>query len=194
MTDAPPPAPRGRSARATRRRNNLIVLVVLLGGLVVGMALVVFGGDDDTPDGPVLTGEERPQDLGDDTETTDARGVLPLDDVEFTVEGIEAYTGVVVPDDGEEFLTGRLDNDRQLDVTFLFPAEGEAAFLEASQLPDPVEGQRVVLHGSALWDLNPPEGVEVRGAVDTFDEVRRAFELVEETPGTLRARIVITTA
>jgi len=197
VTEAPPAGRPVRSARATRRRNNLIILVVLLCGLVIGMALVVFGGDDgdDTADGPVLTGEERTQDLEDpDVEAEEQRGVLPLDDVEFTVEGIEAYTGIVVPDDAEEFLTGRLDNDRQLDVTFLFPAEGEAAFLGTSQLPEPVEGQRVVLHGSALWDLNPPEGVEVRGAVDTFDDVRRAFELIEETPGTLRARIVITTA
>jgi hypothetical protein len=197
VTDAPPTRGPARRGPAHRRRNNLIILVVLLAGLVIGMALVVFGGDDggDTADGPVLTGEERPQDLDDpDAATTDARGVLPLDDVEFTVDGIEAFTGIVVPDDGEEFLTGRLDNDRQLDITFLFPVDGEAAFLESSQLPEPVEGQRVVLHGSALWELNPPEGVEIRGATDTFGEVRRAFELVEEQPGVLRARIVITTA
>ena len=200
MTNAPPSEGTAPRTGATRRRNNLIVLVVLLAGLVVGMTLVVFGGDGDddaTADGPVLGGTQPVDDdvtapgiEGED----DPRGVLPLDDVEFTVAGIEEYTGIVVPDDAEGFLTGRLDNDRQLDVTFLFPAEDEAEFLEASQLPEPVEGQRVVLHGSALWDLNPPGGVEIRGATDTFDDVRRAFELVEETPGVLRARIVITSA
>ncbi len=200
MTNAPPSEGTAPRTGATRRRNNLIVLVVLLAGLVLGMTLVVFGGDGDddaTADGPVLGGTQPVDDdvtapgiEGED----DPRGVLPLDDVEFTVAGIEEYTGIVVPDDAEGFLTGRLDNDRQLDVTFLFPAEDEAEFLEASQLPEPVEGQRVVLHGSALWDLNPPGGVEIRGATDTFDDVRRAFELVEETPGVLRARIVITSA
>lgn len=200
MTDAPTSEHRAPRAVATRRRNNLIVLVVLLFGLVVGLSLVVFGGGDgDTDgdpaaDGPALSGSPDGEPETGEPELFEARGVLPLDDIELTPEGVEAYTGIVVPEGASGYLTGRLDNDRQLDVTFVFPADVEAAFLSSSQLAEPVEGRRVVLHGSALWELNPPEGVEVRGVTDTFGEVRRAVELVEESPGVLRARVVITTA
>jgi hypothetical protein len=163
----------------TRRRRNIVVAIVLGVGLVVGVALVVTGGDD-TP-APTTAAP-----------TTAPSAPLPLDDLSSAA--ISQFTGLVVPDDATDFLTARLDDDRQLDLTFVTTPEGAATFVEASGLPEPVADERIVLHSSPLWKLNPEDEVSLRSTQDTVDGIRRVVELLESTDGTVRARVVITSA
>jgi hypothetical protein len=164
----------------TRRRRNTVVAIVLGVGLVVGVALVVTGGDDPS----TSTTTEAP--------TSAPSAPLPLDDLSSAA--ISGFTGLVVPADATDFLTARLDDDRQLDLTFVTTPEGAATFVEASGLPEPVADERIVLHSSPLWKLNPEDEVSLRSTQDTVDGIRRVVELVESTDGTVRARVVITSA
>jgi hypothetical protein len=170
----------GGPTGVTRRRRNIVVAIVLGIGLVVGVSLVVTGGDDTEP----TTSTQAP--------TTAPSAPLPLDDLSSA--GISEFTGLVVPPDATDFLTARLDSDRQLDLTFVTTAEGAAAFVEASGLPEPVADERIVLHSSPLWKLNPEDDVTLRSTQDTVDGVRRAVELLESADGSVRARVVITSA
>jgi hypothetical protein len=115
-----------------------VIIGLLLLGLVAGVVLVVTGGsaDDDTPD-------------ADGTEPT---ATLPFDRV--SMADIEEWSGLDVPDDAEGFLTARV-GDGQLDVTFAMASDDEAGFVSGSALPEPVAGERQVLHSSPLWKLNP---------------------------------------
>ena len=71
--------------------------------------------------------------------------------------------------------------------------EEEAAFIEASGLPEPVDDERVILHSSPLWKLNPDDAAVIRGAADDAGAVERAVELVDEGDR-VRARVVIISA
>jgi len=150
---------------------------------LVGRALVVFGvvlvatGDDSAPPSstPPSSGAAGP------------RATLPLDST--SQSAVEGLTGLVLPPTAADFLTARLADGTQLDVTFTIPTAEEPAFVTGSGLPDLEAGTRVVTHSSPLWKLNP-DGT-IRGATDTRGRVRRAVELVPEGTDRLRARVVI---
>lgn len=174
----------------TRSRRNLVVGAVLAVGFVVGLSLVLFGGEDDEP-----AGDDRASQPTDPANTTTSEPLepgapLPLGDL--SQPAVSELTGLQFPPDARDFLTARLDDDRQLDITFVLPAESVATFISDSGLPEPVADQRVVLHSSPLWKLNPEEGAPISGILDETDDVRRAVELVTEPDGSVRARVVIT--
>lgn len=169
----------------TRGRGTSRWWIPLLGVIALGgLALVLFGGADEETDGSGSGG-----------------ATLELSDTD--ADSVSELAGLELPDSTSDFLTARLDDDSQLDVTFTIDPAEEAAFLEGSDLARPVEGERVILHSSPLWELNA-EGT-VRGSADgpgPEDEeeaaadplrVRRAVELVEEGE-LLRVRLVITPA
>lgn len=148
-----------------------LVGVGLLVLLVLGVVLVVTGGDDGTPtdaDGSASPAGEAPDPRPDPT--------LPIDDL--SVAGVEELSGLAVPDDAADFLTAKLDDDQQLDVTFTMAPDEEEAFLAGSGLPPMAVDARVITHSSPLWKLTP-EG-QLRGGADIRDGVNRAVELVEE--------------
>jgi hypothetical protein len=151
-------------------------LIPALGTLLAGVALWLILTDDG-PDPP-------PEDT---TADTDPAASLDLED--SSQASVEELSGLDLPESASGFLSAQLDDGSQLDLTATFPPEEEAAFLEASSLPAPVEGERVITHSSPLWDLEPTG--TVRGVTDTFDGVDRAVELVEED-GSTRVRAVIT--
>jgi hypothetical protein len=169
----------------TRWQRN-VAAGVLGVGLVVGLGLVVFGGPND--DGAASTTTVA----GDEPAPGSSGAPLPLEDL--SAAAVAELTGLAVPDDAADYLTARLENERQLDVTFTLPASAEAEFISGSGLAEPVPGQRVVLHSSPLWKLNAEDGAEIRGVADTTGQVNRAVELVDEGPDIVRARIVITSA
>lgn len=173
----------------TRSTRNVVVAVVLGVGLAAGIFLVVTGGDDSSDTPTTTTIADTP--AGADP-TADQRDPLPLEDT--SQAAIEELTGLVVPDDATDFLTARLDSGRQLDVTFVVPAASVDAFVADSGLPEPVVDERVVIHSSPLWKLNPDPGTTLRGTSDSYDAVDRAVELIAEPDGTVRTRIVITSA
>lgn len=149
--------------------------VVALGGL----SLVLFGNADGAEEeGGGSASGDRTLDLSE----TDAEAVTEL-------------AGLALPASTTDFLSARLDDDSQLDVTFTIDPADEAAFLEASDLPQPVEGERVIFHSSPLWELNA-QG-PIRGTADTASgapqDVRRSAELVTED-ALVRVRLVITPA
>jgi hypothetical protein len=163
--------------RGTSRWWIPLLGVIALGGL----ALLLFGGTDEDTDGSGSGG------------TT-----LELSDTD--ADSVSELAGLELPESTSDFLTARLDDDSQLDVTFTIDPAEEAAFLEGSGLARPVEGERVILHSSPLWELNA-EGT-VRGSADgpgldgeeaDPPRVRRAVELVEEGE-LVRVRLVITPA
>lgn len=176
-------------------------MAVLAVGLVAGLVLVLTGGGDgdattDTPPDPPPAADDEASGSGADGADGDRSagdGVEPLDLEDTSQASITELTGLVVPDDARDFLTARLDDGTQLDITFLMPAEAEQSFVEDSGLPEPVPGERPILHSSPLWQLNPESG-EIRGTTDRRDGVTRTVELVEEGEGTVRARIVINRA
>lgn len=169
----------------TRSRRNVAVGVVLAAGLVLGVVLVVAGGsgDDDAPDRAERTTTSSIAPSAAATEP------LPLDDL--TQAGVEQLAALDLPPGATDFLTARLADDAQLDVTFTMPPAEEATFIEASDLPEPVEEQRVILHSSPLWKLNPDDAAVIRGATDRTEQVARSVELVDEGER-VRARVVIT--
>ncbi len=153
----------GRGARIGR----VAIAVALASGAAIGVWLVATGGESDSGD------------------TT----TLSIDGTD--VDAVSQLAGLELPDSTEDFLTARLDDDTQLDVTFTIDPGDEDALLSNSGFDEPVEGTRVISHSSPLWKLNPQE--VMRGAQDTTGDVYRQVELVEED-GRTRVRLVITPA
>jgi hypothetical protein len=159
------------AARGTLVRFGVPVALALLAGL--GVWLIAAGGDE---------GEEA---------NTDSVPREQLDIQDTDQESIADLAGLSLPEDTEDFLTARLDDDTQLDVTFTLDPAEEADFLTGSGLGQPVEDQRVVFHSSPLWKLNPE--TDVRGSENTAGGLRRQVELVAEDDRT-RVRLVVTPA
>jgi hypothetical protein len=160
-------------------RGRALAGIALFVLLAVGIVLVVTGGDDGGG--------------GDDAapSTTDQPAARPaptlaIDDLSVT--GVEELSGLAIPDDATDFLTAKLAENQQLDVTFTMAAEDEAEFVTASGLPPLAVDARVITHSSPLWKLNPEGRLE--GAADVRDGVNRAVELVPEGDR-LRARITL---
>jgi hypothetical protein len=157
----------------SRRAAPVIAGVVAVGLVVLGVVLVLRGGDDDPgPKSPATT--------------TGPRETIPVGDTSRA--GIEQLSGLVLPPSTADFLSARLSDGTELDVTFTMAPGDEAAFVAASGLPALRSGTRVVTHSSPLWKLNP-EGT-ISGATDTRAGVRRVVELVPEGDR-LRARVVL---
>ena len=160
------------------------VLVLLA---ILGLTLLLVGNDDSPATGDSTAG---------DTATSGAR--LELTDTDS--ESVSALASLDLPPSASGFLTARLDDDSQLDVTFTMEPADEAAFLAGSGLPEPVADERVIFHASPLWELNA-EGATIRGATDTtaagqepasgMAPVRRSLEIVDEGE-VLRVRLVVT--
>ena len=183
--------------RARVRTRDLVIVGLLLVGLLAGIGLVITGGGSD----------DQPEDAA------APRATLPED---TSMAALSDWAGLAFPKGTDDFLTAR-PGEGQLDVTFTLPASAEQEFVEGSGLPELVDGERQVLHSSPLWQLNPGAGEEasegegssttdptastvppttaaqpsIRGATDQIGDVRRAVELLEESPGTLRARVVL---
>jgi hypothetical protein len=174
----------------TRSTRNVVVAVVLGIGLAVGLFLVVTGGDDGSTDATITTTTTAPDSPAGGP--SGSREPLPLEDTSRAA--VEELTGLAVPAEASEFLTARLDDGRQLDVTFVVPAAAVDGFVAGSGLPEPIADERVVLHSSPLWKLNPDEGSTLEGTSDEYGSVQRAVELVTQPDGSVRARIVITSA
>jgi len=164
--DTEPP----RTAPAVPSPGRLLILALLLIGLVVGGCLVLTGGDDGPAD---TTLPSRPT------------STLPLGDL--SVAGIESLSGIDVPEGATDYLSARLDGDRQLDVTFTITPDQLASFVASSGLPPVTEGNRVILHSSPLWKLNP--GTPISGVADLREGTNRA---VEVTPEGDRLRVRVT--
>lgn len=175
------------------RPRDIVIVALLVSGLLASLVLVIFGGAS-----------------GSNTTTTAPVATLPIERV--SVDELESWSGLVVPDDAADFLTARMGS-AQLDVTFTIRTDGEADFVESSDLSELEVGRRVVLHSSPLWKLNPGDPdededdgdtmaptsaatppPEIRGTVDVRDGITRVVEVYEESPGTLRVRAVLTPA
>jgi hypothetical protein len=114
------------------------------------------------------------------------KSTLPASDTSRA--GVERLSGLVLPASTADFLSARLSNGSELDVTFTIAPSDQDAFVSASGLPGLTEGTRVVTHASPLWKLNA-DGT-VAGATDSRGDVNRAVELVPEGER-LRARVVL---
>jgi hypothetical protein len=150
--------------------------------VIVGVTLVVTGGEEAARPGPTTTQPER-----------GSGPTLPLAGAELDVAGVERISGLEVPAEATDFLSASLDRRSQLDVTFTIAPDQESALLRGSGLPEAVPGERVILHSSPLWELNPEGDAEIRGTAGERDGVQRALELVPEGDR-LRVRVVITPA
>lgn len=130
-----------RSAGPGRGR-NIVIAVVLLAGLGLGLYLVLTGGsgDDDTSEA---------------TGTSPLTTLAPLAIEDTSLGGVNDAASLAIPEDADGFLTARLDNDTQLDVTFTLPDEAAVErFIRDSGLPELEQGRRLILHSSPLWRLN----------------------------------------
>lgn len=130
----------------------------------------------------------------DDTEAVNEKGSensrrLPIEDTDMASVG--ALAGLSLPESTEDFMSARLDDDSQLDVSFTIAPDDETAFLDASGFPEPTADQRVITHTSPLWNVNVD--TTIRGVMDDNGDVTRALELTEED-GRTRVRLVVTPA
>ncbi len=163
---------------------------MLAGGIAVVLVVValvlIFNGDDrSAPTAPSTTASSADASGGGGA----TKATLPLG--QTSQAAVAQLTGLVFPAGTADFLTAKLADGTQLDVTFTIPKSDEAAFVSASGLPALKAKERVVSHSSPLWKLNP-EG-QISGAADTRGSVARAVELVTEGDR-LRARVVISPA
>ncbi len=119
-----------------------------------------------------------------------------LDITDTGLESVAKLTGLVFPAGMTDYLSAELkDGKSQLDITFVMGADDVAGFLRDSGLPDPLANQRMILHSSPLWKLNPDEDLTVSGTQDDHGDVHRVVELLtnpDTGEGKVRARIVIT--
>jgi hypothetical protein len=159
-----------------------VIVALLLAGLLSGLGLIVVGGT-----------------AGDPGTTTTTTTTSPLRDADVSKEAIGQLSGLAFPDGTENFLATRVGED-QFDVTFTMSGSDEPGFIEGSELPAPEVGQRLILHSSPLWELNPAatdDGAttpEIRGTSSSRQGVRRTVELLDEGPDVVRARVVLTAA
>ena len=174
-------------------RANGLILILFAAAVVLGIGLILIEKNPGKSEAQVQTATQT-----DSTETDSEQGssttmsvnTLPLDDLSVTA--ITEMSGLTFPTDMTEFLTSRGDTNRQLDLTFVIPSASAATFLADSGLPAPVANKRVVIHSSPLWKVNPQEGSTISSSQGRFGQVKRAVELVGESPGFIRARVVIT--
>lgn len=166
----------GTALKATLRVGVPVVLAALA---ALGLWLVFTGG----------SGDGGPDDRGSGGTAPDNPERLEIGETD--IDSVSELAGISLPAGVEDFMSARMDDDSQLDVSFTIAPADEATFLEASSLPDPQEDQRVITHASPLWDLNISG--TIRGAADTAEGVTRALELVDED-GRTRVRLVIAPA
>jgi len=173
-------------------RANGLIAIFFCAALALGIGLIVIEKK------PATTGTQDAASAQSDSgqtgagssSTTMSTNTLPLDDL--SVGAISKLTGLNFPIDMTGFLTARGNTSRQLDVTFVIPSSSAATFLADSGLPAPVANKRVVIHSSPLWKVNPEEGSTLSSSQGKFGQVLRSVELVGESPGFIRARIVVT--
>lgn len=165
------------------------VPVVLASLAVLGLWLVLTGGADGTGSDDTPANGDRSGDAGSGGTASEDPGRLDIDGTDM--DSVSRLAGLSLPAGTGDFMSARMDDDSQLDVSFTIAHEDESAFLDASTFPEPREDQRVITHASPLWELNV-EGT-IRGVADTAGDVRRAVELVEED-GRTRVRLVLTPA
>lgn len=158
-----------------------VVLAVLT---VLGLWLVFTSGSDDGDPGNTGSGNTGSGNTASDNPERLAIG-------ETDIDSVSELAGLSLPDSTGDFMSARLDDDSQLDVSFTIATDDEAVFLDESGIPEPQQDQRVITHTSPLWDLNVD--ATIRGTADTTGDVTRALELTEED-GRTRVRLVITPA
>lgn len=184
-------------------RANGLILIFFAAALVLAIGLILIEKKPATSEAQGQTANQKDSaetdsgktdsgktDSGKGSSTTMSVNTLPLDDLSVTA--ITKMSGLTFPTDMTEFLTSRGDTNRQLDLTFVIPSASAATFLADSGLPAPVANKRVVFHSSPLWKVNPQEGSTISSSQGKFGQVKRAVELVGESPGFIRARVVIT--
>lgn len=174
-------------------RANGLILIFFAAAVVLGIGLILIEKNPGKSEAQAQTATQADStetDSEQGTSTTMSVNTLPLDDLSVTA--ITEMSGLTFPTDMTEFLTSRGDKNRQLDLTFVIPSASAATFLADSGLPAPVANKRVVIHSSPLWKVNPQEGSTISSSQGTFGQVKRAVELVGESPGFIRARVVIT--
>ena len=174
-------------------RANGLILIFFGAALMLAIGLILIEKKPATSEAQGQTATQTDSaetDSGKGSSTTMSVNTLPLDDLSVTA--ITKMSGLTFPTDMTEFLTSRGDTNRQLDLTFVIPSALAATFLADSGLPAPVANKRVVFHSSPLWKVNPPEGSTISSSQGKFGQVNRAVELVGESPGFIRARVVIT--
>ncbi len=145
------------------------MLLVVIAAL--GIWLVVTGGQDAA-----------------DPPGTQPRSEATLPATDTDSDTVAALAGLALPASTGDFLTARLDDGSQLDITLTIDPGDEQDFVSGSGLPTPKPSERFITHSSPLWVLNPE--APIRGTQDTYEGLTRQAEFHDED-GRVRARIVI---
>lgn len=146
-----------------KRSTNIALASVALAATLLGLWLVFSPGSDDS-------------------ETS----ALEFED--SGIDEVAKRAGFDFPDSTEEFLTTQPDGQAQMDITFTAEETEVDEFLVDSNLPPAKAGERVILHSSPLWDLNPDS--EISSSVGNHGGIGRTVEITDED-GRSRIRIVL---
>lgn len=178
---------------------NVAVAFILAIGLGVSVTLIVLGGRRSNDS------ERRPTDSAERTGSTRGPGgsdgsrppTATLPENKGTSAALSELSGLVFPTDMTDFRSVVYTNNEQIDLTFSAPSSSVERFVIDSKLPAPTSGERLLIHGSPLWSLNPEKGTTISSTEDTHQKVHRTVELIADSsdPGALvQVRISLTPA
>lgn len=139
----------------TRRR---VATTCVVAALVVAPATLVGCDKQPTPGGP----------------TTTTQPPLPFEG-STSKAGLQKAAGLRFPASSTDYRATRV-GEGELDVTFRYQSGETDSFIAGSKLPA-LRDERVLLHPSPLWDLDP--GGPVRSTTDTRNGLRIALEIVD---------------
>lgn len=174
-------------AKRISPRVNVIIAFALAIGLGLSVTLIVMGSREQGDTGTGGSAESNGTQSG--GTGSGGSGATPssrpptatLPDHEATAAGIAEMAGLVFPTEMIEFRSAANPNRQQLDLMFSAPPASVSRFLSDSELPSPTEGERLILHGSPLWELNPGENTAISSTEDRSNKIARTVELVTNT-------------
>ncbi len=146
-----------------KRSTNIALACVALAATLLGLWLVFSPGSDES-------------------ETS----ALGFED--SSIDEVARRAGFDFPGSTEEFLTAQPDGQAQMDITFTAEESEVDEFLVDSNLPPKKAGERVILHSSPLWELNPDS--EISSSVGSHGGIGRTVEITDEDDRS-RIRIVL---
>lgn len=180
-------------AKRINPKLNVAIAFALAIGLSLSVTLIVLGSRDSSNSGGNNSGSRD-----DGSQSTDSRAptaTLPPND--GTAAEIGESSGLAFPADMTGFRSAANPNGQQTDIIFLAPPASAAQFVTDSKLPTPVAGERLILHGSPLWGLNPEGDVTISSTESTHGKVHRTVELVTDNAdpaAAVQLRVTLTPA
>lgn len=182
-------------AKRINPKLNIAIAFALAIGLSLAVTLIVLGSrnteDQDSSPTPTASGANP----GTSSRPAAGSSSVTFPQVEGSSSALGELSGLVFPSDMSDFRSVVYTNEAQIDLTFKLPAAAVDGFINDSGLPAPTAGQRLLIHGSPLWGLNPEGDVTISSSEDDHGKVHRTVELIRakaEPDAAVEVRVSLT--